>query len=411
MLESLYSDPAAVRRLRSGTFGPWVDSFVVSLAELGYTPGSRRSQIVLVADLGRWMAQRRLPVETLDEALITAYGAQRRTQRDRRHLACLHLLEHLRALALVAHRPLQVDTSPVSEQCRRFAEHLRRERGVCPGTVGVYLATTEDFLRWTFGTGPVDMAALQAASIGQYLRHRAQRWAPRTLGNAATALRTFLRYVFAQEQTAVDLSAAVPAGPAGRSSCVPRYLSPADVEKVLATCDLATGGGRRDHAMLLLLARLGLRAGEVVRLQLDDIRWRAGELVVRGKGNFVDRLPLLPDVGEALARYLRLDRPQTPSRQVFLRRCPPRGPLVSRHAVNGVVHEAVQRAGLQPAGRASQLLRHSLGRHLIQAGASLTEIAQVLRHHASGSTEVYAKVDFEALRTLAPSWPGGGGAP
>ena len=409
MLESLFKCPAALQRLRSGALGPWVDSFVAHLAELGYTPWSRRSQVVLVVDLGRWMAQRQIVPEALDEAVVAACVAERRTQRDRRRCACLHFLDHLRAQGVIPPRRSQTDTSPLALHCSRFAEHLRKERGVCPGTVEVYVGVTRDFLRSVFDTEPIEIAALQGTDISQYLLHQAKTCAPRTVGNVAAALRSFLRYLFAHGQTCIDLSTAVLSPLAARISNVPRHLSAEDVEKLLTSCDVTTPTGRRDRAILLLLARLGLRAGEVARLELSDIHWRAAEIVVRGKGSFVDRLPLLSDVGDALALYLR-DRPITTTRCVFMRRCPPVRALAGREAISSVVRSAVDRAGLEPPSRGAHLLRHSLGTRLIQAGASMSEIAQVLRHHASGSTEIYAKVDVEALRALAQPWPGVGGA-
>lgn len=411
MLGSLFKSPAAVRRLRSGTLGPWVDSFVARLSELGYTSWACRSQVVLVTDLGRWMAQRRLSAEDLNEAHVTKYVVQRRTQRDRRRLACLHLLDYLRWREVIPPRCEQPDTSPITLHCRCFAEHLRRDRGLCPGSVNLYVAAIKDFLCWCFGTGAIHVDALQATSITQYLLARAQTRAPRTMGTVCTALRCFLRHLFAQGQISADLSPAVLTVPAARMSHLPRHLPASEVDKLLATCNRASATGRRDHAILLLLARLGLRAGEVAQLELEDIRWRAAEIIVRGKGHVVDRLPLLPEVGEALALYIHQDRPATESRRVFLRCWPPIRALGGREAISCVVRAAIERAGLHPPSRGAHLLRHSLGTRLIQAGASMAEIAQVLRHHASGSTEIYAKVDFEALRVLAQPWPGGGDHP
>jgi integrase len=162
--------------------------------------------------------------------------------------------------------------------------------------------------------------------------------------------------------------------------------------------------------MLLLMVRLGLRAGEVASLDLDDVRWRSGELVVRGKGNVVDRLPLLPEVGKALALYAAEARPRIPSRRLFLRLCAPIRGLAGRGGVSTVVRDGLERAGLRPAVRGAHLLRHSLGTRMIRAGASMAEIGEVLRHHSPGTTEVYAKVDFEALRAIAQPWLGAGGA-
>lgn len=411
MLESLFKSPAAVQRLRSGILGSCVDPFVTRLAELGYTPWACHAQVVLVADLGRWMAHRRLRVEDLNEAHVSKYVAQRGRQADRRRLACLHFLDYLRWQEVIPPHCELPDTSPVTLCCRSFAEHLSTQRGLCLGSVNLYVAAVRDFLGWCFDTGTIQVGTLESTHITQYLLARSQIRAPRSMGTLCTALRHFLRYLFAQGLISADLSPAVLAVPAARMSHLPRHLSAADVDKLLATCNRATATGRRDYAILLLLARLGLRAGEVAQLELEDIRWRAAEIVVRGKGNIIDRLPLLPDVGEALALYIRQHRPATESRRVFLRCWPPIGALRGREAISSVVRTAVGRAGLDPPSRGAHLLRHSLGTRLIREGASMAEISQVLRHHAPGSTEIYAKVDFEALRSLSQPWPGAGDPP
>lgn len=186
------------------------------------------------------------------------------------------------------------------------------------------------------------------------------------------------------------------------------FLSPAEVERVLSTPDLATPTGRRDHAILLLLARLGLRAGEVVALELDDISWRTGEFVVRGKGRAHDRLPLLKDVGAALALYIKSDRGPSECRRVFLRCIAPRVGLSGPAAIGHVVRRVLLGAGIQrPSGVAAHLLRHSLATQMVRHGASLPEIAEVLRHRSTTTTEIYAKVAFESLREVARPWPGG----
>jgi len=191
-----------------------------------------------------------------------------------------------------------------------------------------------------------------------------------------------------------------------RFAAVPPFLTPDEVERVIAATDRSTARGCRALAMLLLLARLGLRAGEVAALELDDISWEVGEIVVRGKGRRHDRLPLLADVGEALALYLREARGRSTSRRVFLRRCAPRVGLSGPTAVCLVAREALRRVGLRPAGRVgAHVFRHSLATRMIRRGALLGEIAQVLRHRSIDTTQLYAKVEFEALRGVALPWP------
>jgi site-specific recombinase XerD len=207
------------------------------------------------------------------------------------------------------------------------------------------------------------------------------------------------------------MSKAIPMIRAHRPSALRRPLESSEVERILVTADLATRRGRRDRAILLLLARLGLRAGEVVMLELGDINWRTAEILVRGKGRLHERLPLPADVGAALALYLREDRAGEASRRVFLRISAPRVGFAGPCAVSAIVRLAMARAGIQrPPRAAAHLLRHSLATKMIRSGASLEEIGEVLRHRSRATTQLYAQVDFDSLRSVARPWPLAGGS-
>jgi len=257
----------------------------------------------------------------------------------------------------------------------------------------------------------VDLGLLTVTDIGKYLMEHAPALSPKRVAYLASALRSFLRFLFIRAVTVTDLSAAPLTAQTIHRRTVDRYLSPEEVGRMLDTCDPSTSAGRRNRAILLLLVRLGLRAAEVAALDLDDIRWRSGEIVVRGKGDVVDRLPLPTDVGKALSLYLKTDRASGVStRRVFLRLCAPVRQLGGRGAISTVVRMAIERAELTPPVRGAHLLRHTLGRQMIRSGASMAEIAEVLRHRSPSSTAIYAKVDIEALRPLAQPWPNTGGA-
>lgn len=222
-----------------------------------------------------------------------------------------------------------------------------------------------------------------------------------------SALRSFFRFLLARGEIDVDLAANVPTVADWRGSTVPKRLSRDEVERLLASCDQTSVIGRRDHAILLLLSRLGFRASEVMTLELEDIHWRAGEITVRGKGGFIDRMPLVHDVGDALAAYLR-DRPSCQCRRVFIRtRAPIRG-FAHPSTISTIVCRALERAGLHTATKGAHLLRHSLAAEMLQQNASMAEIGQVLRHRSPQTTEIYAKVDISGLRSLAKPWPGAG---
>ena len=218
-----------------------------------------------------------------------------------------------------------------------------------------------------------------------------------------SAVRSLLRYLHQAGLIAAPLEWAVPAVAALKGRSLPQAVETATVVALLGTCDRRRTVGRRDYAILLLLSRLGLRASEVAGLRLDDVGWRAGEIVFRGKGGRVDSLPLPIDVGEALASYLRR-RPSDPEdcRALFLKVLPPVGPM-SRYAVGAVVREACWRAGMPRMG--CHRLRHTLATGMLGSGATLEEIGQVLRHRERRTTAIYARVDRFTLRTVAMPWP------
>lgn len=387
-----------------------VRAFAKWLRELGYTPASMRQRLQLSAALLRWMAARKLPLTDLSEAVVIAALRQRRRGpvSNNRRRALFHFLEHLRDLGVIPQVD-HSDRSPRGQLEQRYVSYLRAERGLVHATIVNYRGVVRRFLFEL----PVDsqslIAAVSPSSVTRFLLRHLRTISPRRAQLLGCALRSFLRFLFLDGETPVDLSLAVPTVRQFRKATLPRYVAPDDVERIVAACDLRTPGGRRDKAVLLLLARLGLRAIEIVRLDLDDVHWREGELIVRGKGDVRDRLPLPKDVGVALTRYLKKDRARCASRRLFLRmRAPNRG-FHSVAAVTTLVARAIARSGVRSPHRGAHLLRHSLATGMIQRGAAMTEIAQLLRHRSSNTTELYAKVDLQQLRDVALPWSRQGG--
>jgi site-specific recombinase XerD len=244
---------------------------------------------------------------------------------------------------------------------------------------------------------------LDAGDVSRFVTRQCRRLSVRSAERLVNGMRSFLRFALAEGLITAPLASAVPSVARWSGAGLPRGLAPAQVAALLASCDRRRATGRRDYAILVLLGRLGLRAAEVAALRLDDIDWRSGEIVVRGKGRTEERLPLPSDVGEAIAAYLRRGRPQRPEREVFLRASAPlRG--LAPEGVSEVVRAASERAGLGSFG--AHRLRHTAGTEMLRAGASLSEVAQVLRHRSVATTAIYAKVDHLALRELAMPWPG-----
>jgi integrase/recombinase XerD len=265
------------------------------------------------------------------------------------------------------------------------------------------------FLIERFREKPPVIREVRSSDVSDFILRQAPTMSPRRVQLVTAAFRSFFRFLFQDGEMQVNLALSVPSVADRRLATIPKYLSPDQVERVLGTCNRQTATGRRDYAILLLLARLGLRAGEVVSLQLDDVDWRAGELLVRGKGLLHDRMPLPVDVGEALTSYLRADRPPCKTRRVFVCMKAPRSGFAGPSTLSTIVRRALDRADLHPALRGAHVLRHSLATTMLRSGASMNEIGEVLRHRNPHTTEIYAKLDFDGLRTLAHPWPSVGG--
>lgn len=395
---------------RSGAPFEHLRAFAGWLEQTGYAPLTAREKLRFVGQFLRSLNAEGTCVEDLDEHQVEAFVTQRRgypTHDSRKALQ--QFLAHLRERGIVRPRSYQEDDSPAARLEKRYECHLLRERGLARATLVNYLRFVRPFLDEWCTRDPRPLRRLTCREVAKFLLRHVPTMAPKSAQVMGTALRSFLRFAFSAAETGVDLSLAVPTVRTFRNAKVPSFLPAQDVERVIASCNVATSVGRRDRALLLLVARLGLRAGEVVRLELGDLRWRSGELVVRGKGQVHDLLPLPEDVGVALALYLTRDRPACSSRRVFLRMRAPRRGFANAGAVTTIVQRAVDRAGLRPPQRGPHLLRRSLATGMVRRGATMAEIGQLLRHRSPNTTELYAKVDFEGLRGVALPWPEAGG--
>jgi len=290
---------------------------------------------------------------------------------------------------------------------RDYEEFLLQERGLGPPTVNQYLCPVRRFLAYRFGNRRIQLKTIRPHDVTGFVLHDSSERGRASLQTATTAIRSFLGFLFQRSQTVVNMTTVVPAVAGWRESELPRFLEKAQVKRLLRNCDRRRKIGKPDFAILLLMARLGLRAGEVARLSLEQIKWKTAELEICGKGAQVDRLPLLQDVGAAIADYLQKARPNCSCRHVFLRANRPFQEVAGPSAISLIVRRTLKRAGLNPPHQGAHLFRHSLATWMLRDGASLSEIGQVLRHRLNKTTEVYAKVDLAALRALAQSWPGG----
>ncbi len=398
-----------------GTIKPFPDPlvaelqrFATSLIEQGYTDVTVRVKVKLVTSFGQWLKRNRLAVTDLAEPLLEAF-LKRKHRVHKGDLRTLQqFLDHLRKHKVVPAREVACDRSPLAQILNRYEKHLRIERGLVAHTILEYQSFVRKFLLERFRRRPLLLKAVKASDISDFVLCHAPGMRVKRAQVMTTAFRSFFRFLFAKGELQADLATSVLTVANWQQSTVPKYLTRKEVERVLKACDRRTAVGRRNYAILLLLARLGLRAGEVVGLQLEDINWRAGEILVRGKGLLHDRMPLPADVGEALASYLRRDRPPYQTRQVFVCMKAPRRGFAHPSTLSTIVRRAIVRADLHPPLKGAHLLRHSLATSLLCSGATMGEIGEVLRHRTPNTTEIYAKVDFEGLRSLAHPWPIGG---
>jgi site-specific recombinase XerD len=383
-----------------------VEGYRVRLLEFGYTPQTVRGMLKVLGQLGRWMASEGLAAGQVDDAAIEAFLAARRAGGDRQVptvRALGQLVSYLREAGVMMPEELPQELTPLEGLIADYRGWLVIERGLAPMTVLRYETLARRFLGERVASGNEQgVKSLAGAEVSAFLVRECARVSLGAAKGRVAELRSLLRFLHLRGLTELALADAVPGVAGWRETGIPRTISRADVGRLLAGCERSRLDGVRDFAILILLARLGLRSIEVARLDLDDLDWRGGEIVVRGKARRQDRLPLPGDVGEALTAYLSV-RGQHEDRRVFLTLRAPTRPIRAE-LVGDVVQRACKRTGVAHVG--PHRLRHSLASELLREGASLIDISQVLRHRDLATTAIYAKIDLGRLRQVAQPWPG-----
>ncbi len=408
LITDYFTHLGTIERMRTGPLGPYIDDFASFLREFGYTTSTIVSKLRLVGQLSEWFAgQQTAGLEALEQK-IPEFVAVHDKGHGRIGKTPEHLLGLLRRVGAIS-EPEPSTLPPPSEAMlieESFVRYLVEERGLAPLSVAVSARLTRQFLRWQFPDGQLNFSDLTAGDVSSFVLGEASRLKPKSSALIVSTLRSFLRFLHLEGLTGPSLVEGVPTVPDRGRAGLPGYLPPAAVKRLFDNCSRDTVSGRRDFAILTLLARLGLRGGEVLGLTLEDIDWELGELRVRGRPGRTERLPLPVDVGRAIADYLRAGRPKCASRLVFIRVRPPfKG--IAFSSLSCVVQRALRRAGLNPPRQGTRLLRHSVATTMLRQGAALSEIGELLRHRHPDTTSIYAKVDLAALKRLALPWPGG----
>ena len=409
MLSKFFKLRERIQALRNGPAGSLLERFAQVLWEIGYARNTVRIYLRGAEHFIYWTHRHGIPVCKLNEQSLAGFH---------RHLSQCHcphyahkdqlsvvrgarlFLTYLQDARIIA---LPSVDSPVHDPALlpAFCQWMHQQRNTCDATLDRYSVYIRGLLR-QFGEEPGRVDARRLRVFVLERSHHGRTAAKR----CATALRMFLRFLIAQGQCTVGLDAAIPTLAHWRLASLPRYLRPEEVERLVASCDRASAVGRRDRAILLLLARLGLRAGDIVHLRLSDIDWKGASVFVSGKGRRPTRLPLTKEVGQAIVAHLKKGRPRANVDTLFLHSRAPYCAFGSPGTVSHIVDRALRRAGVvRPSRGAAHLLRHSLATSLLRQGASLQDIATILRHRSIATTQIYAKVDIPSLQEIAQPWP------
>ncbi len=410
MSQNFSSEIGLLKQSRFGPLTCHLSEFISFLQSQGYSPVSLEVKIKIIYNFSKWIVLQEKSISDLSESDINNFFEEhpRAGYIQRGDLSTLlSLLEWLRVKGATNVLLPKTDNSNFAAIEHDFAQYLEKERGLSKATLSKYVPVIGKFLNERFGPDPIAFNSICAHDVIQFVLRHARVISCKNAQLMTTALRGFFRYLRLRGDITLDLAAAVPTVADQNLSELPKSLDPEEITRILESCDQSSCIGQRDYTILLLLARLGLRAGEIVAMTLDDIGWENSVIKIRGKGSRYDQLPIFQDVGEALSSYIRNGRPLCDTRRVFIRDKAPRQGFSSSVAIDDVVRRALARAKLNPARKGAHLLRHSLATRMLQHGASLTEIGTILRHSTLKTTQIYAKVDMTSLKELARPWPGG----
>ena len=393
-----------------GPLVPWLNGLAEALNVRRFSHRTIHGELQRIVHFSKWLEQQQIELSSLSCEDVARYLQTRplRSQQRNTRAPLRRLMEYLRCECVIEQEePARPPTA--AERCvQDYVQYLREQRGLAEATIVYYSFRARNFLQHQFGNGEVVLSQLNAADVIAFVHHETARvTSRRSKALVAGAFRAFLRYVHAHEEGMPALASQVPKVASWPMTSVPRGIAVDQAQKLLNSVDRSTPVGRRDYAILLLLARLGLRAGEIAFLTLEDIDWRAGTLIVTLKGGRRSVYPLTEEIGEAIADYLRSGRPESNDRRVFLQARAPFRAFRRGCNLADMVRDRVERAGVDAPTRGTHQFRHGLATQMLREGVSLSEIGDVLGHRQPDTTRIYAKVDIVALRTLALPWPGG----
>jgi integrase len=411
MLERYATAPKTLKRLRGGPSGPYMDGFAAALERDGYSQASAVRYLRAAAHLGYFLQERGKALSDIDSTTAETFFRHLPTCRcpissggrknHHPYFGAKRYRDYLLQIGVCHSVPVRDAQNPEPPLVISFRQWLKKHRGAAAPTVKQYCRGAID-LMIALGANP---SCWDATGVRAYFLERAGQCGAGTVEKLITSLRIFLRYLSIQGECRADLDKAVPAVASWRLAELPRYLSAAQVASLIAACDGSSPERRRDRAILLLLARLGLRAGDVAGLRIADIEWETGTLRVLGKGRYQVRLPLPQEVGDAIISYIECRPSACASDHVFIRNIVPFRPFANGDGVSSVVRRAMKRAGVISPAKGAHVLRHTAATEMLRHGVPLDQIGLVLRHRGIDTTAYYAKADVNLLKQIAQPWP------
>jgi integrase/recombinase XerD len=409
MLSEFFAARWRIRALQDGPAGALFEGFAQALSHMRYAAITGRRHLRAAEHFIDWTNRNGLSVPDLNGQALARFG--RHLGRCRCHYAHANRIDVLNGarIFLTYLRDAQMISASALHDAVQdpvlfsaFSQWMRQQRGTCAATLSNYRRPIRELLRH-LGEVP---SRWNVHQLRAFVLENSRRSGWAAAKQCTTALRMFVRFLIADGHCPVGFEAAIPTVAHWRLAALPRYLQPAEVERLIASCDRTSPVGRRDRAILRLLARLGLRAGDIVQLRVSDIDWRGAWIDVYGKSRRHTRLPLTQEVGQAIVAYVQRGRPRTDADALFVRCRAPFRAFRSHCAISVIVDRALRRAGVaRPSRGAAHLLRHSVATSMLREGASLQDIAAILRHRSIQTTQIYAKVDVAALQPIAQPWP------
>lgn len=407
-MERFFEAPWTLKQMQKSFLGKYLNLMAEELSTRGYARKTARRYLHLAECFGNWLKENRIGLGQIKAKHIVEYLRQR-TQRP--HLgdrfALKLMLEILQKQGVSKPEVKAIQRTPIEDVVDKFADYLKRERALAPSTIRYYTEFSRKFLSDKFGDEAVNLQCICASDVIAFVQRQAAILHIKRAKAMTTSLRSFLHYTKYLGCIQSDLSTSVPTVAYWTMADIPKDMPAEKVELFLSRCNRQSPAERRNYAILLLLARLGLRACEIISLKLEDIDWETGWITIRGKAGYESKLPLPVDVGEAIISYLKGGRPKTKVRSIFLCSRAPWSALKSSEDISSIVRRALLKAGIESPRTGAHQFRHGVATRMLRQGATLAEIGELLRHRSPQTTAIYAKVDLDSLRLLAMAWPGG----